>query len=223
MNTTPVYDDYSQLRRRMVREQIVSRGITDERLLAAMERVPRHLFVDALDRHQAYEDHPLSIGYGQTISQPYIVSFMTDLLNLKGAERVLDIGTGSGYQAAILSELAAEVHSVEFRPELILRAQSVLDELGYKNIQVHEGDGSLGWSAESPFDAILVAAYAPRAPRPLLNQLADGGRLVVPVGDRSLQHLEVWERYGDDLHFHPSIPVAFVPLYGEYGVNTVRK
>lgn len=212
-------DPYTELRRRMVRQQIAGRGISDARLLAAFERVPRHLFVAPSFWPQAYADHPLPIGENQTISQPYIVALMTHLLRLTGSECVLEVGTGSGYQAAILGELTCQVHTVEFRPDLAAQAESVLRKLGYANVQVHVGDGSLGWPSAAPFDAILVAAAAPHTPPPLLAQLADDGRMVIPLGGQGLQHLAVWERHGDKFECTPSIPVLFVPLVGVHGVK----
>ncbi|HEY5158079.1 MAG TPA: protein-L-isoaspartate(D-aspartate) O-methyltransferase [Anaerolineales bacterium] len=204
-------------RKRMVEEQIVRRGVHDPRLLSVMGDVPRHRFVLADDLAWAYADGPLPIGHGQTISQPYIVALMTDLLQLNGVERVLEVGTGSGYQAAVLGRMAAEVHTVEVIPELAAQATKILAELGFSNIQVHDGDGSQGWPAASPYNAILVAAAAPSVPQPLLDQLAEGGRLVIPVGDRGNQQLECWTRTGQKFERRVSLQVAFVPLRGEYG------
>ena len=201
----------------MVSEQIVARGVRTPPVLAAMQRVPRHRFVPPDDQAYAYSDGALPIGRGQTISQPYIVALMTDLLHLSGGERVLEIGTGSGYQAAVLGELAAEVHTLELLPELAERASRTLAELGYTTVHVHTGDGSLGWPAAAPYAGILVAAAAPGVPQPLLDQLAEGGRLVLPVGDRSMQYLEVWQRCGGEFVSERNIPVAFVPLRGEHG------
>ena len=204
-------------RKRMVEEQIVRRGVHDPRLLSVMGDVPRHRFVLADDLAWAYADGPLPIGHGQTISQPYIVALMTDLLQLNGVERVLEVGTGSGYQAAVLGRMAAEVHTVEVIPELAAQATKILAELGFSNIQVHDGDGSQGWPAASPYNAILVAAAAPSVPQPLLDQLAEGGRLVIPVGDRGNQQLECWTRTGQKFERRVSLQVTFVPLRGEYG------
>ena len=201
----------------MVSEQIVARGVRTPPVLAAMQRVPRHRFVPPDDQAYAYSDGALPIGRGQTISQPYIVALMTDLLHLSGGERVLEIGTGSGYQAAVLGELAAEVHTLELLPELAERASRTLAELGYTTVHVHTGDGSLGWPGAAPYAGILVAAAAPGVPQPLLDQLAEGGRLVLPVGDRSMQYLEVWQRCGGEFVSERNIPVAFVPLRGEHG------
>jgi len=201
----------------MVRTQIVRRGVRDERVLAALESVPRHLFVPEEYRHAAYDDNPLPIGSSQTISQPYIVALMTELLKLTGEERVLEIGTGSGYQAAILGMLAKEVHTVEYVPELATKAEKVLNELGIENVHVHIGDGSLGWPQSAPYGGILVAAAAPQAPKTLLKQLDEGGRMVLPVGGRGTQNLEVWERDGDRFKSRVETAVAFVPLRGEKG------
>lgn len=210
-------DDFDALREAMVREQIEQRGVRDPRVLAAMRRVPRHRFVPPEAQHHAYRDGPLPIGGGQTISQPYIVALMTSLLRLDGRQRVLEIGTGSGYQAAILGELAEEVHSVERLPELAQRAAALLAELGYTNIHAHPGDGSLGWPEAAPYNGILVAAAAPRVPDALLEQLAPGGRLVIPVGGRSGQDLQLWQRAPGGLEMHTELPVAFVPLRGQAG------
>lgn len=210
-------EEEANLRELMVNEQIARRGINDPRLLEAFRRVPRHRFVPLDSRPQAYRDGPLPIGAGQTISQPYIVALMTDLLRLDGTQRVLEIGTGSGYQAAILGELARSVHTVERLPELAERAAALLRELGYTNIHVHTGDGSLGWPEAAPYDGILVTAAAPRAPDPLLEQLAPGGRLVAPVGGRAGQELQIWTRTPCGLEMESEIPVAFVPLRGKEG------
>lgn len=201
----------------MVEAQIRRRGVRDERVLQAFEQVPRHLFVPMQARHMAYEDMPLPIGHDQTISQPYIVALMTSLLELRGDERVLDIGTGSGYQAAILSMLAAEVHSVEVIPELADGAASLLHELGCSNVQVHLGDGTLGWPPQAPYPAILGAAAAPRVPPPLLEQLSEGGRLVLPVAEDSGQLLKVIVRHASDYDERVVTAVAFVPMRGKYG------
>ncbi len=210
-------DEYLLARKRMVAEQIAARGVRDARVLWAMEEVPRHRFLPPEEQSWAYSDGPLPIGHGQTISQPYIVALMTELLALQGDERVLEIGTGSGYQAAILGKLAAEVHTVEIIPELAEGAQCILTELGLANVHVHIGDGSLGWPVAAPYDGILVAAAAPDVPRPLLEQLADGGRLVIPIGGRGFQELQLWKRRGERFRQERSISVAFVPLRGEYG------
>lgn len=210
-------DKFERARQQMVKKQIARRGLLNERLLAAFESVPRHLFVPEEYRDAAYDDSPLPIGFTQTISQPYIVALMTDLLNLKGDERVLEIGTGSGYQAAILGKMAEEVHTVEYLPELATRADKLLKELGVDNVHVHVGDGSLGWPAAAPYNGILVAAAAPQTPKILLSQLADGGRLVLPVGGRGKQNLEVWKKAGEEFTTKIETAVAFVPLRGEKG------
>ncbi len=210
-------DEFSLARRRMLEQQIIARGIRDPRVLAAMGSVQRHCFVLPDDLPWAYSDNPQPIGHAQTISQPYIVALMTELLEVQPAERVLEIGTGSGYQAAVLGELAAEVHSVELIPELARQAGKTLAALGYDHIHVHTGDGSLGWPEAAPFDRILVAAAAPEAPQALLSQLAEGGRLVVPVGSRSVQRLEVWERNSQEYTCRGEMEVCFVPLRGQFG------
>ena len=201
----------------MVAQQIEARGVRDKRVLETMRRVPRREFVPETMRGCATDDRPLPIGFGQTISQPYIVGLMTELLELKGDESVLEIGTGSGYQAAVLSLLAESVHTLEFVPELALKAQKTLENLGYLNVKVHTGDGSLGLSAHAPYTGILVTAACPAPPSPLLEQLTEGGRLVIPVGDRWGQMLQCWEKNGNHLSHEDILPVAFVPLRGIYG------
>ncbi|MCK4740998.1 MAG: protein-L-isoaspartate(D-aspartate) O-methyltransferase [Anaerolineales bacterium] len=207
---------YSHERKRMVDKQMVRRGIRDERVLEAMRTIPRHEFVPPEQVHQAYVDAPLPIGNSQTISQPYIVALMTELLSLKGDETVLEIGTGSGYQAAILAHLAKKVYSIERIPELAERAQSLLHSLQLENIEVVVGDGSCGLPEHAPYQAIIVTASAPEVPKPLEDQLSDGGRLVVPVGSRVGQVLELWRREGQKLVCEKLAPVAFVPLIGEH-------
>lgn len=201
----------------MVLEQIERRGIRSLRLLEVLRKTPRHLFIPEELWERAYEDQALPIGAGQTISQPYIVALMTSLLDLGGDEVVLEVGTGSGYQAAILAQLADTVHTVERRPELAAIARSKLSALGIENVFVHVGDGTLGLPAKAPFQGILVTAGAPQLPRPLGEQLDEGGRLVIPVGSRGRQMLQRWERRQDALDYEGIIPVAFVPLLGEYG------
>lgn len=206
-------DNFEELRRNMVREQLIHRGIRDERVLETFRRLPRHRFVTDRELELAYGDHPLPIGQNQTISQPYIVALMTEALQLKGDEKVLDIGTGSGYQAAILAELAAAVYTVERLPALMERARLVLDDLGYTNIFYRVGDGAAGWPEESPFDAILVAAAAKTVPPALLEQLARGGRLVIPVGNSWFQDLVLVTREEDGvLHREKLCGCRFVPL-----------
>jgi protein-L-isoaspartate(D-aspartate) O-methyltransferase len=201
----------------MVEMQLRHRGLRGERLLSAFEQVPRHLFVPERARHAAYEDMPLPIGHDQTISQPYIVGLMLSVLELQGEERVLEIGTGSGYQAALLGRLAAEVHSVELIPELGYPADRLLRELGYTNIHVHIGDGSLGWPDASPYEGIVAAAAAPHVPPPLLQQLSDGGRLVLPVAEDHEQYLKIILRDGSRYLERVVTAVAFVPMRGKYG------
>jgi protein-L-isoaspartate(D-aspartate) O-methyltransferase len=209
--------EFPERRARMVQEQLAGRGISDERVLEAMCSVPRHRFVPHDLRHLAYQDGPLPIGADQTISQPYIVALMTQLLALKGEERVLEIGVGSGYQTAILSLLACEVIGLERVESLAESAAERLEELGYENVTIHVGDGSQGLPDEAPFDAILCAAAAPRVPEPMTNQLADGGRLVIPVGQSFEQMLTRTTRRGGAVHLERLVPVRFVPLIGKYG------
>jgi protein-L-isoaspartate(D-aspartate) O-methyltransferase len=202
----------------MVQAQIRGRGIYDRRVLAAMEKVERHRFVPLHQRASAYGDFPLPIGDGQTISQPYMVACMSELLRLKGDERVLEIGTGSGYQAAVLAELAAAVYTIERIESLGQAAATLLAELGYDHIRARIGDGTRGWPEEAPFDAILVTAGAPEAPEPLRQQLAIGGRLVVPVGSRHSQVVELHLRLGpDEFEVERSTPCRFVDLIGQHG------
>ena len=208
---------FERARQEMVRLQIQARGISDERVLAAMRAVPRHRFVPGHVLGAAYRDAPLPIGQGQTISQPYIVAYMTDRLGLVGSERVLEIGTGSGYQAAILSFLAREVITVERLPVLSREAKALFDELGYDNVHVKVGDGTLGWPEDAPYDAIVVTAAAPQVPAPLQWQLADGGCLLAPVGPRWSQQLVRVRREGESFQTETLLGVAFVPLIGEHG------
>lgn len=210
-------DDYSPERDHMVTWQIEKRGVTNQAVLRAMRAVPRHLFVSPEMREHAYADYPLPIGNGQTISQPYIVALMTSLLNLDGTETMLEVGTGSGYQAAVLSLIAREVHTVEFIPALALEAAAALNNMGYANVTVHQGDGSLGWEEAAPYDAIMVTASAPKVPPPLLAQLKPTGRLVLPVGSRGMQRLELWRQENSVWQPEEILPVAFVPLRGEFG------
>jgi len=209
--------DFEGKRKWMVETQIVARGISDQRVIEAMLKVPRHRFVpeDAVPR--AYDDMALPIGHGQTISQPYMVAIMTELLNLKGNEKVLEIGTGSGYQTAILAELAREVHSIERVSELAENAKQILKEMGYNNIKIYIANGTKGLPKEAPFDRILVTAGAPELPQPLLEQLADGGILVCPVGTRYSQQLIKVERTGSEFKKSYHTLCLFVPLIGEHG------
>lgn len=201
----------------MVQVQVMNRGVHDERVLEAMRKVPRHLFVDEALRDQAYSDHPLPIAENQTISQPYIVGLMTESLELKGAEKVLEIGTGSGYQSAVLAELADRVFSIERHPELGYRANSILRSLGYDNVIIRVGDGSLGWPDDAPFDGIIVTAGTPMIPQPLIDQLAMGGRLIVPVGDRTAQDLILVQRGREGIKKTNLGGVRFVNLVGKWG------
>ena len=206
--------DFKAMRERMVETQIKARGIKDARVLSAMLRVERHLFVPKEYQNSAYADQPLPIGAGQTISQPYIVALMTELLELKGGERVLEIGTGSGYQAAILAELAKEVYTIEIVETLSSSAKRVLSELAYQNITVKVGDGYLGWPGAAPFDAIIITCAPDHIPKPLLDQLKEGGRMVVPVGAYSQELKKIVKRSGK-IATTDVIPVVFVPMTGE--------
>lgn len=209
--------EFDSARHAMVETQLRRRGLTDSAVLTAMDTVPRHKFVLPEFHHRAYEDAPLPIGEGQTISQPYIVAAMTAALRLAGHERVLEIGTGSGYQAAILACIAKEVFTIEYHAELATSAATRLDRLGYANVHVHCGDGTRGLEDFAPFDAILVAAAAPAAPAPLLQQLGETGRMMVPVGDVENQELQLIERIRDDFRTTLLEPCRFVPLLGAYG------
>lgn len=213
----PEHDIYQEERHRMVTDQIIRRGVDDQRVLDAMRKIPRHLFVDEAYYREAYDDHPLPIGHGQTISQPYIVALMTSHLHLKGNEKVLEIGTGSGYQAALLAELAAEVHSIERVPSLAEKARRVLDGLGYENVHIHVGDGSLGWPEEAPYNGIITTAAAPDVPDSFVHQLEIGGKIIIPVGSRWRQMLMLWTRLEKGIKKEEVLPVVFVPLLGEKG------
>ena len=209
--------DFERARGEMLRLDIARRGVKDKRVLAAMGRVSREKFVGPVDLDEAYADHPLGIGCGQTISQPYIVAAMTEMLELTGSERVLEIGTGSGYQTAVLAELAAEVFTVERHAELSERARGVLSALGYDNVRFRAGDGSVGWPEEAPFDAIMVTAAAPQVPESLQAALADGGRLVAPVGGPAAQRLVTVRRKGERFKTITGLDCIFVRLIGEQG------
>jgi protein-L-isoaspartate(D-aspartate) O-methyltransferase len=207
---------FERERTRMVDEQLARRGIADERVLAAMRRVPRHLFVEEALRDRAYGDHALPIGEEQTISQPYIVALMTSLLQLTGQEKVLEIGTGSGYQTAVLAELARRVCSIERLPRLAQRARALLDGLGYSNVWVRVGSGTLGWPDEAPFDRIVVTAGGPSVPPPLFEQLAVNGRMILPLGDMEAQTLTVVENANGTMRLTPHGDCKFVRLVGKY-------
>lgn len=204
-------------RERMVREQIENRGLKNYRLVEALRKLPRHKFVQPGDEMYAYYDEPVPIGYHQTISQPYIVALMTSLAALEGTETVLEVGTGSGYQAALLGMLAKKVVSLERIPELAERARKTLSGLNISNVDVITTDGTLGYPPAAPYQAILVTAAAPLVPQPLLDQLAEEGRLIIPAGSKSIQQLQVWTRNGSRFNSEDILPVAFVPLLGEYG------
>ena len=209
--------DSKKERLAMVEEQLRRRGIHDQRLLAVMANIPRHSFVSSDYQLAAYEDRPLPIGEGQTISQPYMVAVMTQSLELKGDERVLEIGTGSGYQTAILAELAKTIFTIERIQELLLRAQKILQELGYENIFFLTGDGTKGWPEKAPFDGIIVTAGAPEIPQTLTSQLAEGGRLVIPVGPRYTQTLYKVTRKRNQFTEEDLTGCVFVPLVGDFG------
>lgn len=215
--TTPP-DPRADARRQMVEEQLATpgRGITDRQVLAAMAKVPRHEFVPADMRHLAYADGPLPIGHGQTISQPYIVAFMTEILKPQTSDRVLEIGTGSGYQAAVLAELVAEVYTIEIVEALASRAEADLRRLGYANIWVRAGDGYQGWPEKAPFDAVIVTCAPEAVPQALTDQLKDGGRMIIPVGGGgAVQELVLLEKQGGQLHRQAVLPVRFVPMTGK--------
>jgi protein-L-isoaspartate(D-aspartate) O-methyltransferase len=214
-------EGYTELRDAMVETQIRKRGIADERVLRAMRSVPRHEFVESHWKNVAYTDEPLPIGGGQTISQPYIVAVMCAAVHLESMEKVLEIGTGCGYQAAVLSCLAREVHTVEYREELASGARERLQRLGYGNIHVYCGDGSLGLAAFAPYDGIVVAAAAPHVPEPLAQQLTEGGRMIVPVGGEEHQVLLLLTKHGGKFSSERKEPCRFVPLLGRHGWKDV--
>jgi protein-L-isoaspartate(D-aspartate) O-methyltransferase len=210
-------DGFQRARRQMVQMQLAARGIHDERVLEAMGKVPRHLFVPEEMREHAYEDSPLPIGEGQTISQPYIVAKMTEALSLNPHDRILEIGTGSGYQAALLAELAGHVYGIELLASLLDRAHRILGRLGYENITLRQGDGTLGWTEFAPYNAIMVTAGAPHVPEPLERQLAVGGRMVIPVGDRYSQELVTVIKRPEGMAHMNLGGCRFVNLMGEQG------
>lgn len=209
--------DHTGARETMVQRQLIARGISDPRVLAAMRRVPRHLFVDESLSNEAYDDNPLPIGEGQTISQPYMVALMTELLELKGNERVLEIGTGSGYQAAVLSRMCAWVYTIERLPDLADRAKTAMEACGYDNVSFAVGDGTTGWADEAPFNDIIVTAGAPQVPLVLVDQLLENGKLIVPVGDKVSQTLKriIKTKTGHRVENHTGC--RFVDLVGKYG------
>lgn len=209
--------DFQNLRDLMVDTQLVPRGIRDERVLKAMRKVPRHLFIDESQWFRAYDDIALPIGEGQTISQPYMVAIMTELLELKGYEKVLEIGTGSGYQAAILAELSKEVYTIERVQSLSERASMVLRSLNYDNVHLRVGDGTLGWPEEAPFDRVIITAACPEIPEPVINQLNEDGIVVAPVGERFSQVLLKARKEAGRLNEEYHTPCVFVPLIGKYG------
>ena len=210
-------DAFEQLRQRMVETQIIPRGVREKRVIEAMEKVPRHRFVADEAAPMAYSDMALPSSEGQTISQPYMVALMSELLELKGDEKVLEIGTGSGYQTAVLAELAAQVYTIEFFNGLSEMAKKTLGELGYENIYFLVGDGSKGWPEAAPFQGIIVTAAAPEIPPPLFKQLAEGGNIVIPVGARDSQRLIKGKKHNGRLIEEEHTFCSFVPLLGEYG------
>jgi protein-L-isoaspartate(D-aspartate) O-methyltransferase len=211
----PTAVDLATQRQRMVEQQLKARGIKDERVLAAMAKVPREEFIPVDTRPNAYEDGPLPIGYDQTISQPYVVAFMTEQLRPKRSDRILEIGSGSGYQAAILAELVGEVYTIDIIEPLAKSAEATLQRLGYNNVHVKVGDGYKGWPEEAPFDAIIVTCAPEKVPQPLVDQLKDGGRMVIPVGERFAQQLYLLEKKNGQLKESVTLPVRFVPMLRE--------
>src|SRR5215216_4465712 len=204
--------DFAAQRQQMVQRQLMTRGINDARVLAAMAKVPREEFVAPESRAASYEDGPLPIGYGQTISQPYVVAFMTEQLRPKPSDRVLEVGTGSGYQAAILAELVSEIYSIEIVEPLAKTAEVTLQRLGYKNVHLKIGDGYKGWPEMAPFDAIIVTCAPDKVPQPLADQVKDGGRMIIPVGERFAQQLYLLEKKNGQLKQSITLPVRFVPM-----------
>jgi protein-L-isoaspartate(D-aspartate) O-methyltransferase len=216
--------NFTAARERMVRQQLAAPGrdITNARVLAVMGKVPRHELVPASLRSQAYNDHPLPIGHDQTISQPFIVAFMTEKLEPKPTDKVLEIGTGSGYQAAVLAELVREVYTIEIVEPLARRAEADLKRLGYTNVFVRAGDGYKGWPDAAPFDAIMVTCAPEHVPQPLVDQLREGGRIIIPVGSAGNQELYVLHKKGDKVERHAILPVRFVPMTGSKGTEVTR-
>ena len=210
---------FATSRAKMVQEQLLSRGIVDPNTIEAMLTVPRHLFVDDAMQGRAYGDHPLPIGAGQTISQPYIVAMMTQALELGAGDKVLEIGTGSGYQAAVLSRICSQVYTVERINSLLARARKMFDKLRYYNIRAKLDDGTMGWPENGPYDAIMVTAGGPEIPGPLLDQLCDGGRLIIPVGDQNVQELQLARKNEGQVEISSLASVRFVDLVGEHGWN----
>lgn len=208
---------FERRRSAMVQKFVIDKGINDERVIAAMLKIPRHLFVDQTFAHEAYKDKALPIGFGQTISHPTTVAYMTQLLELNGPERVLEIGSGSGYQAAVLAEMGAKVFSIERIPELAQRARTIFDQLEYYSIGVKIGDGTLGWTAHAPYDRIIITAASPDVPESLLRQLAEFGRLVIPIGEKSQQKLMIITRETGEYHILEDYTRKFVPLIGKEG------
>lgn len=217
MSTCVSQTDYSELRERMVDNQIIARGIKDARVISAMKKVERHLFVPESARSYAYRDGPLSIGEGQTISQPYIVAFMTEYLEPEPSMKVLEIGTGSGYQAAILAEIVDEVYTIEIIETLGKRAKELLAGLGYDNVHVKIGDGYKGWAEHAPYDAIIVTCAPNDIPEPLKDQLAEGGRMIIPVGGSGIQYLILNIKKNGKIRQQSVLPVRFVPMVNEKG------
>lgn len=208
---------FERQRAAMVQKYMIERGITDERVIAAMRKVPRHVFVDQTFLHEAYKDKALPIGFGQTISHPTTVAYMTQLLELKGAERILEIGTGSGYQAAVLAEMGAKMFSIERIAGLAERARSIFEQLGYYSIAVKIGDGTVGWTAHAPYDRIIITAASPEVPESLLRQLAEQGRMLIPVEEKSQQKLLIITRETGEYHILEDYTRKFVPLIGKEG------
>jgi protein-L-isoaspartate(D-aspartate) O-methyltransferase len=217
--STPSDENYVRKRNAMVEDQIIARGVKDTRVISAMLKVPRHLFVNQEDLSLAYTDQPLAVGYGQTISQPYIVAYMTEILALDRSSKVLEIGTGSGYQAAVLAELCDSVFSIEIIEPLGRQAETLLCELGYTNVFIKIGDGYLGWPEHAPFDAIIVTCAPDKVPLTLKKQLAEGGRLIIPVGDSFSQELVLIVKKGDEFITKNVLPVRFVPMMKQDGTR----